>query len=303
MAIDDAAWRLGNPPSPRGPGRGRSMASRATFAAIPATVPAAAARTPSMRDPGSTMSPSTSPWNAGAITSAASLAYSCPPGRDATIERTCPPALRSTARIAEVSSGDDMRRTLRHPPPGRPTRLAPVTSRALIALAAAPAAAAVLLAAGCGSTTAGGGAAQVTPAADRPAAVPVSVPRLGGPGDITIGRPGARPTVVNLWASWCGPCKEEMPAVQRFASANPGVRVVGIAIDDAPDAARDFAREVGVTFPLGVDSDDGVGDGYGVTGLPTTFLLDRQGRLASTWAGPVTEENLTTLVSSLGEGS
>ena len=249
------------------------------------------------------MRPSTSPWNAGAMASAASRAYSCPPGTDPTIERICLPALRSTARIAEVSSGDDMRRTLRHPPPGRPTRLAPVMPRAIIALAAASATTAVLLVAGCGSSSAGGSAAQVTPAADRPAAVPVSVPRIDGPRDLTIGRPGARPTVVNLWASWCGPCKEEMPAVQRFATANPGVRVVGIAIDDAPDAARDFAREVGVKFPLGVDSDDGVGDGYGVTGLPTTFLLDRQGRLASTWAGPVTEDDLTTLVSGLGEGS
>ena len=280
------------------------MESRATFASIPAATPAAAARTPSTRDPGSTMSPSTSPWKAGAMMSAVSRAYSCPPGTDATIDRTCPPALRSTARIAEVISGDDMRRTLGHPTPPRPTRLAPVTPRGIIALVIAPAAAAaVMLAAGCGSSSAGGGAAQVTPPADRPAAVPVSVPRVEGPGDITIGRPGARPTVVNLWASWCGPCKEEMPAVQRFATANPDVRVVGIAIDDAPDAARDFARQVGVKFPLGVDSGDGVGDGYGVTGLPTTFLLDRQGRLASTWAGPVTEADLTTLVSSLGEES
>lgn len=280
------------------------MASRATFAPSPAAVPARAARTPTMRDPGITMRPTTSTWNAGAMMSAVSRAYSWPPGTDATIERTCPPALRSTARIAEVSSGDDMPVTVRHPPPGRPTRLAPVTSRGIIALVIAPAAvAAAALATGCGSSSAGGGSAQVTPAADRPAAIPVSVPRLEGPGEITIGRPGARPTVVNLWASWCGPCKEEMPAVQRFATANPAVRVVGVAIDDAPDAAREFAREVGVRFPLGVDSDDGVSNGYGATGLPTTLLLDRQGRLASTWAGPVTEADLTTLVGALGEGS
>ncbi|MBM3697737.1 MAG: TlpA family protein disulfide reductase [Actinobacteria bacterium] len=236
--------------------------------------------------------------------SAVNRAYSCPPGTDATADRTCPPALRSIARIAEVTSGDDMGRTLRHPPPPRPGSLALVKRRSIIALVIAPAAAAtVALASGCGSSSAGGGRALLTPAADRPAAVPVSVPRLDGPGDITVGRPGARPTVVNLWASWCGPCKEEMPAVQRFATATPGVRVVGIAVDDAPDAAREFAREVGVEFPLGVDSDDGVADGYGFTGLPTTFVLDAQGRLASTWAGPVTESDLTALVDSLEEGS
>ena len=91
--------------------------------------------------------------------------------------------------------------------------------------------------------------------------------------------------------------------MQRFAKANPGVRVVGIAIDDAPDAAREFAREVGVTFPLGVDEDDAVGDGYGVSGLPTTLVLDRQGRLAATWAGPVTEAELERLTSSLAGAS
>ena len=157
--------------------------------------------------------------------------------------------------------------------------------------------------AGCGSSSAGGAAPEVLPEPDRAAAVPVEVPRLSGAGDLVIGRPGARPTVVNLWASWCGPCKEEMPAVQRFAKANPGVRVVGIAIDDAPDAAREFAREVGVTFPLGVDEDDAVGDGYGVSGLPTTLVLDRQGRLAATWAGPVTEAELERLTSSLAGAS
>ena len=143
----------------------------------------------------------------------------------------------------------------------------------------------------------------MTPASDRPAAVPVSVPRLSGVGELTVGRPAARPTVVNLWASWCGPCRDEMPAVERFAKAHPDVRVVGVAIDDAPDAARQFARELEVTFPLGIDRDDRVGDAYGVTGLPTTLFLDRQGRLAATWAGPVTEAELGRISAGLADPS
>ncbi len=185
-----------------------------------------------------------------------------------------------------------------------PTSLAPVLPRGFIAVVVAPAAAVTLaLAPGCGSSRAGDVAPQVVPASDRPAAIPVSVPRLDGPGDVTVGRPGARPTLVNLWASWCGPCREEMPTVQRFARANPGVRVVGIAIDDTPEAARAFAGEVGVSYPLGVDADDAMGPTYGVTGLPTTFLLDPQGRLASTWSGPVTVPDLEALVASLEAGS
>jgi cytochrome c biogenesis protein CcmG, thiol:disulfide interchange protein DsbE len=152
---------------------------------------------------------------------------------------------------------------------------------------------------GCGSSMVGGAAPEVIPEADRAGATPVTVPRLSGAGALTVGQPDARPTVVNLWASWCGPCKDEMPAVQRFAAANPGVRVVGIAIDDSRDAARQFAREVGVLFPLGLDDDDRIGNGYGISGLPTTLLLDHQGRLASMWAGPVTQADLERLVSPL----
>ena len=194
--------------------------------------------------------------------------------------------------------------TVREPGSMRPASLGGMRARAAISALAGTAVivASAATIAGCGASTIGG-VPEVVPQADRPAAIPVSVPRLSGAGDLSVGRPSARPTVVNLWASWCGPCKEEMPAVQRFARSTPGVRVVGVAIDDAPDAARQFAREVGVTFPLGVDQDDRVGDAYGVTGLPTTLFLDRQGRLAATWAGPVTEAELTRISSTVAGAS
>jgi cytochrome c biogenesis protein CcmG, thiol:disulfide interchange protein DsbE len=168
---------------------------------------------------------------------------------------------------------------------------------ALAALAAFALTAVVSLGA-CGATSIGG-QPEVVPDADRPAPVVVSVPRLSGGGRLTVGQPSRLPTVVNLWASWCGPCKEEMPAVERFAASSPGVRVVGIAVNDSRDAARDFARRVGVTFPLGIDEDDALGRGYGVSGLPTTLVLDTAGRLAATWAGPVTAAELTRLTAPL----
>ncbi len=87
--------------------------------------------------------------------------------------------------------------------------------------------------------------------------------------------------------------------MQRFAASHPRVRVVGVAIDDTPDAAREFATEVGVRFPLGVDQGDRVADAYGVSGLPMTLILDRRGRLAATWAGPVTGMDLARLTSAL----
>lgn len=87
--------------------------------------------------------------------------------------------------------------------------------------------------------------------------------------------------------------------MQRFATTHPGVRVVGVAVDDQIDDARAFAKEVGVRFPLGFDTDHEVADAYAVSGLPTTVVLDRQGRLAATWPGPVTDADLARLTSAL----
>ena len=154
--------------------------------------------------------------------------------------------------------------------------------------------------AGCGSSTAGGADPALVAAAAREPAAHIAVPNLSGTGDIAVGAPAARPTVVNMWASWCTPCREEMPALQRFASAHPGVRVVGVAVNDQADDARAFAKEVGVHFPLAFDADGRVADAYAVSGLPTTVLLDRQGRVAATWPGPVTDADLTRLTSALG---
>lgn len=156
---------------------------------------------------------------------------------------------------------------------------------------------------GCGSSTAGGLAPEVIPEASREAATNLRVTALLGLGTIPVGTPGERPTVVNLWASWCRPCREEMPAVQRFAASHPDVRVIGVAIDDQPDAAREFAEELGVTFPLGIDDDDRLVAAYGVSGLPTTLVLDRRGRLAAMWAGPVTEADLERLMAPVIGGS
>lgn len=100
-----------------------------------------------------------------------------------------------------------------------------------------------------------------------------------------------RPQLINLWASWCGPCIEEMPELDRFAhqQGSDGVQVVGIALDDA-DAVRAFLQKIPVRYPILIDAagpaDAGVQLGNVKGVLPYTVLLDAQGRLVKQKIGP-----------------
>lgn len=170
------------------------------------------------------------------------------------------------------------------------------------ALALAALAAITALAAGCGGGGLGdgGAGAGTTPAAEREAAPAFRVPALEGGGEIALADHRGTPVVLNFWASWCGPCREEMPALAAFADANPGLRVVGLAVNDRPQDSRRFARDLGVGFDLGVDRDGDVAASYGATGLPVTVVIDARGRVAATWFGPITREELDLFARGLG---
>ncbi len=120
---------------------------------------------------------------------------------------------------------------------------------------------------------------------------PMVLETLAG-GETTFPAPGsARPILVNVWASWCGPCIEEMPELERFHSeqgAN-GVQVVGIALDDR-DAVEAFLQRIPVTYPILLDApgpaDAGVRLGNPAGVLPYTALLDADGRLVRQKIGP-----------------
>lgn len=100
-------------------------------------------------------------------------------------------------------------------------------------------------------------------------------------------RPG-RLTVVNIWASWCGPCRDEMPAVARFAREHPGVRVVTIDTRDGIDPARRFLARMGARSLVAVRDPDGRrAVAWGATGVPETFVLDAHGVVRAHHAGPV----------------
>jgi len=111
--------------------------------------------------------------------------------------------------------------------------------------------------------------------------------------------------VVNFWATWCPPCEDELPAFQSVWEAyqDQGVMFVGLAIQPEEDDVRDMAAEFGLTYPLGLDPSGSIASGaYGITGVPETFVVDAEGKIAAVHVGPVTKDQLQQELDSLLKG-
>lgn len=132
------------------------------------------------------------------------------------------------------------------------------------------------------SAEAGEGAAEMAPA--------LELPRIDG-GTATLAALRGRPVVVNIWATWCPPCVREMPSLQRIYERyrDEGLEVLAIAVDDHPGERQpdgrieglvsEFVAEHGLTFPVAVDPTGGTERRFDTEYLPTTVLIDRQGRI------------------------
>jgi thiol-disulfide isomerase/thioredoxin len=100
------------------------------------------------------------------------------------------------------------------------------------------------------------------------------------------------PAVVNLWATWCAPCRKELPAFQEVSEDRPDVRFIGVDIAEDAAKARDYLDELGVTFEQYLDDRGELTDALGTAALPVTLVIGTDGAVTSRHVGPMTVDDL-----------
>ncbi|HJU96367.1 MAG TPA: TlpA disulfide reductase family protein [Jiangellaceae bacterium] len=150
----------------------------------------------------------------------------------------------------------------------------------------------------------GSGAVTLVPADTRDPAPDFGGPLLGG-GDFDLAAARGDVVVLNVWGSWCPPCREEAPDLQAVNESfdGQGVQFVGVNVRDNDVDAQAFEREFGLTYPSVIDENGSrllaFRDTLPPTSIPSTLVVDRQGRMAASVLGQITEASLRDLVSSI----
>ncbi len=133
---------------------------------------------------------------------------------------------------------------------------------------------------------------------------PMFVLPLFDGGELELADHLGKPMVINFWASWCSPCRDEAAGLERTwrAYADDGVLFVGVNIQDSEQDAREYIDEFNVTYPNGVDLDGKITVDYGVVGLPVTFFVGTDGIVEGRWVGALPESRLLSWVDALTAG-
>lgn len=112
-------------------------------------------------------------------------------------------------------------------------------------------------------------------------------------GTSTIGAYLDRPVVLNFFASWCTPCKAEMPALEAIHQQRRDIAFVGLAVNDTTARAREIVADTGVTYASGVDPGSAIGNAYEILGMPTTLFIAADGEVAYQHTGGLTANQIT----------
>ena len=126
-----------------------------------------------------------------------------------------------------------------------------------------------------------GGPATITPVGERPSAQDFTLSTLAGAA-LSLAELHGKVVLLNFWATWCVPCRKEMPAIEALYQRykDQGLEVVAVSLDKGPTSGvESFVKAVGVTYHVALDPTWATARTYGVRGLPATFLIDRAGNV------------------------
>ncbi len=132
----------------------------------------------------------------------------------------------------------------------------------------------------------------------RPGSAPdFAIPLYDGP-TFRLSEQRGKVVVVNFWASWCPPCREEAPVLERAWRRYRDRQVVFVGLDlwDSEKDGRAFIRQFGITYPNGPDAKGVAAIDYGLTGLPETFFIRPDGTVARHWIGPLTDAQINAFI-------
>lgn len=145
-----------------------------------------------------------------------------------------------------------------------------------------------------------------SPSTDIGRAAPDFLLKTPDGGTLRLSDLQGKPVLVNFWASWCTPCRQEMPEIVRAYDAHKATGLVVVAVDlqENAGAVRIFAQEFGMTFPIVIDRNGSVGDawhiGGPVEGIPSSYFLDTAGVVQARVYGPMTAEMLRENLATIG---
>lgn len=114
------------------------------------------------------------------------------------------------------------------------------------------------------------------------------LPRLAEGAPISLSALRGEVVLLNFWATWCKPCEDEMPAMQRLYGAlhDEGFQLLAVSVDDEPGVVAEFRDRLNLTFPILMDSDKRVAQAYQTYRFPESFLVGRDGRVVERYVGP-----------------
>ena len=160
-----------------------------------------------------------------------------------------------------------------------------------------------------GAVTAGsGGAGKIFGSGElldqKPhAAAPIALTLFSG-GAWNLSAQRGKPVLVNFWASWCPPCRQEVPVLQQgWLRYQQQVAFIGVDVWDTDNDAKQFLHTYGATYPNGPDPAGHIAIDYGLTGVPESFFIDRNGQVVRHFVGPLDQTTLDSLLQTLTQAT